>query len=87
MSGKKLLLYLAVMLLVAGAYFFSESEHSRQQAREKESKQLFQVKVADIKTLTLKNDKGEINLQRVADPEKPSTPPSSGNSGSHTSGG
>ena len=87
MSGQKLLLYLAVLLLVAGVYVFSESRHARQQAREKESKQVFQVKVAEIKALTLKSDKGEIELQRVSDTGKTFDPALGGNSGSHTSGG
>ena len=38
MSGQKLLLYLAVLGLVAGVYIYSESRHVRQQAQEKESK-------------------------------------------------
>ena len=37
MSGQKLLLYLAVLLLVAGVYVFSESRHTRQHPGEKES--------------------------------------------------
>ena len=37
MSGQKVLIYLAVLGLVAGAYFYSESRHSRQQARGKGS--------------------------------------------------
>ena len=74
MSGQKVLIYLAVLVLVAGAYFFSESRHMRQQAQEKEAKQVFQVKVADLKALTLKNDKGEIDLQRVSGSENLSTP-------------
>ena len=77
MRAQKLLLYLAVLVLVAGAYFYSESRHSRQQAQEKAAKQVFQVNVADIKALTLKNDKGEIDLQRIPEPEKPSAPPPS----------
>jgi hypothetical protein len=77
MSGRKLLLYLAVLLLVAGGYFFSEYRHSRQVAQEKAAKEVFQVKAADIKALTLKNDKGEIVLQRTPAPEKTPEPAAS----------
>ena len=65
MRGEKLLLYLAVLLLVIGVYFYTESRHSRQLAEEKAAKEVFQVKLADIKALALKNDKGEIDLERV----------------------
>ena len=37
MSGQKLLFYLAVLLLVAGGYFFSEFRHSRQTSPGKSS--------------------------------------------------
>ena len=71
MSGKRLLFYLVVLLLVAGGYVFSEFRHSRQIAQEKAAKQVFQLKADDIQALTLKSDKGEIQLQRVAAAEKP----------------
>jgi Domain of unknown function (DUF4340) len=74
MRGEKLLLYLAVLLLVIGVYFYTESRQSRQLAEEKASKQVFQVKVADINAITLKNDKGEIDLERVSEAEKPAAP-------------
>ena len=86
MRGEKLLLYLAVLLLVIGVYFYTESRHSRQVAEEKASKQVFQVKIGDINAITLKNDKGEINLERIVETEKPAVPskpetPASGPSG------
>ena len=56
---------------MAGGYFFSESRHNRQLAEEKTAKEVFQVKLAEIKALALKNDKGEIVLERVAEPAKP----------------
>ncbi len=71
MSGKRLLFYLAVLLMVAGGYVFSEFRHSRQIVQEKAAKQVFQLKADDIQALTLKSDKGEIQLQRVAAAEKP----------------
>lgn len=71
MNPKKLLFYLAVLVVVAGGYFVSEFRYSRQIAQEKAAQQLFQVKAADIDALTLKSDKGEIHLQRVAAGEKP----------------
>jgi hypothetical protein len=74
MRGEKLLLYLAVLLLVIGVYFYTESRHSRQLAQEKTAKEVFQVKLADINALSLKNDKGEIVLQRIADTAKPASP-------------
>lgn len=74
MRGEKLLLYLAVLLLVIGVYFYTESRHSRQLAEEKTAKEVFQVKLADINALSLKNDKGEIVLQRIADTAKPASP-------------
>jgi hypothetical protein len=77
MRGEKLLLYLAVLLLVAGGYFYSESRYSRQAAQEKAAKQVFKVKVSDINALTLKSDKGEIQLQRVAATEKLPAPSTS----------
>ncbi len=77
MRAQKLIIYLAVLVLVAGAYFYSESRHSQKQDQEKEAKQVFKVNVADIKALTLKNDKGQIDLERIPEPEKPSTPPPS----------
>lgn len=70
MSGKKLLWYLAVLFLVAGGYFASEWRHSRQQAQEKQEKLVFQVKPGEIRTLTLKSDKGEIRLERTAPGEQ-----------------
>ena len=86
MSGKRLLFYLAVLLMVAGGYFFSEFRHSRQIAQEKAAKQVFQLKADDIKALTLKSDKGEIQLQRVAAAVKPPASSSAGTPGSLTSG-
>lgn len=74
MRGEKLLIYLAVLLLVAGVYFYSESRHSRQVAQEKAAKQVFQVKADEITALTLKSDKGEIQVERVGAPVK--SPPS-----------
>ncbi len=71
MRGEKLLLYLAVLLLVIGVYFYTESRHSRQLAEEKTAKEVFQVKLSDINALALKNDKGEIDLERVAEPAEP----------------
>lgn len=75
MSGKRLLFYLAVLLVVAGGYVFSEFRHSRQTAQGKAAKQVFQLKADDIQALTLKSDKGEIQLQRVAAAEKPPAAP------------
>lgn len=78
MRARKLIIYLAVLLLVAAAYFFSEFRHSRQLAQEKEAKQVFNVKVKDIQKVTLKSDKGQLELERVPESEKPpSATPSS----------
>jgi hypothetical protein len=71
MNPKRLLFYLIVLLVVAGGYFVSEFRHSRHQAEEKAAQQIFQVPSADINAVTLKSDKGEIRLQRVAAGEKP----------------
>jgi hypothetical protein len=80
MRGEKVLLYLAVLLLVAGGYFFSEFRHSQKLAAEKAANQVFRVKAGDITALTLKSDKGEIQLQRVLTekPPAPEPPASSG---------
>ncbi len=74
MSGKKLLFYLGALLLVAGGYYYSEFRHSRQTAQEQAAKKLFQVKTDDITVLTLKSDKGEIQLQRVPATDKAPEP-------------
>jgi hypothetical protein len=65
MSGRKVLIYLAVLIVVVGGYYVSEWQRSRQQAQEKTAQQVFQIKAGDISTLTLKSDKGEIKVERV----------------------
>jgi len=72
MSGKKLLFYVLALVLVAGGYFFSEYYHSRQELQEQAAKKVFPVNTEAIGTITLKTDEGEIELQRLSAPEKPS---------------
>ena len=75
MSGKKLLVYVAVLVLAVGGYLVSEYYQSQQAAQEKAAKQVFPVKAADIQTITLKSDKGEIRLERELPPPAAETAP------------
>jgi hypothetical protein len=74
MSGKKLLIYLGVLVLVAGGYYVSEWQRSRQHTQEKTEKLVFQVKVGDISSLSLKSDKGEIQVERGAAGDQAAAP-------------
>lgn len=74
MSGKKLLIYLGVLLVVAGGYFFSEYRHSQQEVKEQTARQIFQLKADDVSALTLTSDKGKIELQRLPASDKLPTP-------------
>ncbi|WP_449245230.1 DUF4340 domain-containing protein [Desulfobacca acetoxidans] len=71
MSGRKVLWYLMVLLLAAGGYFLSEFYQSRREVQEQAAKKIFDVKTADIGSLALKSDKGEIILQPIPATEKP----------------
>lgn len=69
MSLRRLVLYFLVLLLAAGGYFASESYHRRQEAQQEAAKKVFQVKAEEIRSLSLKTDRGEIRLER--DPANP----------------
>ncbi len=66
MRIQKLLMYLAILLVVAAGYLFSEYYQARQVAQEKEAKKVFQVQAAALQRLILKSDKGEIRLEKAA---------------------
>ena len=68
MSGRKLLVYLAILVVALGGYLFSEYHQSQQAAQEKAAKQVFQFKTADLEKIVLKSDKGEIWLARETPP-------------------
>jgi hypothetical protein len=64
MKGRKLLPYLLILLIVGGGFVFSEYYQSRQLAQEKEAKKVFHLQEKDLVSLTLKEDKGTILLQK-----------------------
>lgn len=70
MSGKKLLVYLGILLVVGGGYFFSEYYHSRQAVQEKAAKQVFQLKADEVQSITLQSDKGQIKIERLPAPSE-----------------
>jgi|GEM_PF-1902612 len=78
MSGRKLLVYLAILVVAIGGYIFSEYYQTRQAEQEKAAKQVFQVKTADLQKIMLKSDKGEIWLERQPTGPPPETPGSGG---------
>ncbi len=64
MSGRKLLPYLAVLLVVAVGWLGSQVYQSRKESREKEAKKLFRVHEGDITQVILRKGSSEIVLQK-----------------------
>ncbi|MFP3866654.1 MAG: DUF4340 domain-containing protein [Desulfobacteraceae bacterium] len=64
MRIKKLLPYLVVLLVVAGAFFISEHYQSQKEAEEQAAKKIFSLPADKITTITLKRDSQEIKLTR-----------------------
>jgi hypothetical protein len=64
MSPRRLLAFLAVFLVVGAAYFLVTWSETRKELAEQAAKRLYQVKEADITTLTLKKGTDAIQLER-----------------------
>ncbi len=64
MKPRRLLAFLAVFVVLAGAYFLLSWQESRKEAAEQAAKRLFRVKDAHISALTLKKGKEVIRLEK-----------------------
>lgn len=64
MSPRRLLAFLAVFLVVAGAYLLLTWRETRKELAEQAAKRLYQVKEADITALSLKKGADAIQLER-----------------------
>lgn len=66
-TPRRLLLFLAVFLAVAAAYFLLTWREQRQEQAKQAAQRLYQVKDADITTLTLKRPSEAIHLEKKDD--------------------
>jgi len=78
MSGRKLLVYVAILLIVVGGYLVSEYYQTRQAVQAKAARQVFHFKAEELQAVVLKSDKGEIRLERQAAEAAPAAAPTGG---------
>lgn len=67
LTPRRLLAFLAVFLAVAAVYFLLDWREQRQEQAELAAKRLFQVKEAEIATVTLKKKDASIQLEKKGD--------------------